>query len=146
MNMWYEQCRRACDKQMNCVETLERSDTDATLSDSFQLQTQFGTIFSNAQYFLRPVTVTQVPICRHQWVPEIFLGVLLANGSLSFPRRRRVMCDGFHSGRLLSLAACTGLSVLSSVPRHSLFASFLPPAAHSPFRYSVRAADVLNYV
>lgn len=90
--------------------------------------------------------MTQVPICRHQWMPEIFLVVLLANGSLSVPRRRRVRCDSFHSGRLLSLAALAGLSVLSSVPRLSLFASFLPPAAHSRFRYSVRATDVLNYV
>lgn len=56
------------------------------------------------------------------------------------------MCDGFHSGRLRCLAASTDLSVLSSVTRLSLFASFLPPAAHSPFRYSVEATDVLNYV
>lgn len=36
MNVWYEQCQRAFDKQMNHVETLKRFDTGATLSDSFQ--------------------------------------------------------------------------------------------------------------
>lgn len=55
-------------------------------------------------------------------------------------------CDSFRSGRLLSLAALAALSVLPSVPRLSLFASLLPPAAHSPFRYSAGATDVLNYV